>query len=689
MMKELVIAEKPSAARKIALALSNAYTNSSLKTVKVGKVAYHEIITNEKKIYVVAAVGHVFGLKQKNGGFTYPVFDIEWKPLHEVEKNAYYVKDYLKVIEKVGRDADTIIVATDFDIEGETIAYNILRFVLNTTTAKRMKFSTMTLGELKQAYLSPLSNIMENLAKAGEIRHIIDFYFGINLSRSLMFAMKAAGKFKVMSIGRVQGPALAILAEKEKEIKSFVPQPYWKIRALASNGIEAWHVKDKMFDESNAIQLFNKIKGEKEGIVKDIKIQDKDVLPPHPFSLTDLQTEAYTVFKITPKETQDIAQYLYENAWISYPRTSSQKYPSNLPLKSIMEKFATNSPYANLVSSLLRETKSILKPHNGKKDDEAHPAIYPTGELPRGLNKKHQAIYDLIVKRFIATFAKPAIKRSMQATLDINGEMFKFEGSKIVEEGWIKYYAPYVKVENTLPSAIKKGDRLPLKKIELIKKETKPPNRYSPAGIIRELEKRKLGTKATRAAIIENLYKRGYIKGQRSIEVTELGMKVYNVMKEHIPEIISEIMTRKLEEELEAIEKGKIDPKKVLEDAKKQIIDVVEKIKPKEREIGVELLKAEKTDFKKQNFVGNCPVCGSELVVRISKNKKRFVGCTNYPSCNYTLPLPQLGNLTFKQEKCEVCGTYMVEIKNKRSKITGCLNTQCKNSWYKKITNKS
>jgi len=242
-----------------------------------------------------------------------------------------------------------------------------------------MKFSTMTLGELKQSYLSPLSNIMENVAKAGETRHIVDFYFGINLSRSLMFAMKAAGKFKVMSIGRVQGPALAILAEREEEIKKFVPVPYWKIRLITEGGIEAWHIKGKMFDEKEALNIFEKVKDGRKGEIKNVKVQSKNIPAPHPFSLTDLQTEAYAIFKITPKETQDIAQFLYENAWISYPRTSSQKYPSNLPLKAIMERFASSSPYASLASALIKEVGGVLKPNNGKKDDEAHPAIYPTG----------------------------------------------------------------------------------------------------------------------------------------------------------------------------------------------------------------------------------------------------------------------------------------------------------------------
>ncbi len=687
MEKELVIAEKPSAARKIAVALKNAYDSASLQTFKMGKVSYYTISTNEKEIYVVSAVGHMFGLKQKNSGFTYPVFEVEWRPLYEVEKKAYYVKDYLKVIRSLGKDVDNIIVATDFDIEGETIAYNILRFILNTTSAKRMKFSTMTIGELKQAYLSPLKNILENVAKAGETRHIIDFYFGINLSRSLMFAMKAAGKFKVMSIGRVQGPALAILAEREEEIKRFTPIPYWKIKLLTEGGIEAWHIKGRIFDKEKALIIFDKIKNEKEGLVSDVKLQDKKIVPPHPFSLTDLQTEAYAIFKINPKETQDIAQFLYENAWISYPRTSSQKYPSHLPLKSVLEKFAKSSDYGGLALSLLNETQGVLKPHNGKKDDEAHPAIYPTGEIPQGLNKKQKAIYDLIVKRFFATFSSYAVKRIMHVSLDVKGEVFVFEGSKIIGEGWMKYYAPYVKLEDTLPSDIKKGRVIPLKKIDLVKKETKPPSRYSPAGIIKELEKRKLGTKATRAVIIENLYKRGYIRGQRSIEVTELGMKVYKMMKEHIPEIISERMTRKLEEELEGIEKGKVLPEKVLNDAKDQIIKVLEKIKPNEKEIGEELLKAEKNDVKKHNFVGKCPSCGSDLMVKISKNKKRFVGCVNYPSCSYTLPLPQIGNLVFTQEKCSICGTYMVEIRNRRSQIKGCLNPACENSWYKKIKN--
>ncbi|NPA38281.1 MAG: DNA topoisomerase I [Candidatus Nanohaloarchaeota archaeon] len=681
--KEVIIAEKPSAARKIAQALKSEY-NAKLESKKVGKAQYHILKTPDKEIVIVPAVGHIYGLKQKSKSFTYPVFDIEWRPLYEIEKKAYYVKDYLKAIKEAGKNADEIIIATDYDIEGETIAYNILRFALNTTKAKRMKFSTMTANELKKAYKNALPSLIKNLAKAGETRHIIDYYFGINLSRSLMFSMKSAGRFKVMSIGRVQGPALAILAQREEEIKSFKPKPYWKIRALTANNLEAWHQKGNIFDEKEAKEIYNKVKSSKKGKISEVKITQRKIMPPHPFNLTDLQTEAYALFKITPKETQDIAQYLYENALISYPRTSSQKYPTSIPLKSILVKIGEIKEYKDKVQQLINETKGKLVPHNGKKDDEAHPAIYPTGETPKNLTKKQLQIYDLIVKRFLATLSKPAIKEALHATLLINQEPFKIEGSRIIEKGWMSYYEPYLKIEDTMPQGLKEGAELDIKKIELLQKETKPPNRYSPAGIIKELEKRKLGTKATRAVVIENLYNRGYITGKKAIEVTDLGMKVYNIMKEHMPEIISETMTRNLEEKLEKIEKEKANPQDILEEAKNRITSTINKIKPQEKEIGKVLLEAHDKDAKKRSYAGKCPKCGADLVIRTSKNKKKFIGCSNYPDCDYTMPLPQYGYFEIlTEETCEKCKNPILFLKNK--KIKGCVNPQCENSWYKKI----
>lgn len=217
---KLVICEKPNAAEKVAAAIGRG------KAVRksAGSVGYWEAERDGQKVVVAAAVGHLYGLRQVGKGWHYPVFDIEWAPTHETEKEAGYQKPYLDAIKKLAKGADEYVCACDFDTEGSLIGYNVLRFACGQEKGSRMKFSTLTHDELESAWLERGELDLEN-ALAGEARHILDWYYGINLSRALMACLRSAGGRQIMSIGRVQGPALSILAKKEKEIASFVSQP--------------------------------------------------------------------------------------------------------------------------------------------------------------------------------------------------------------------------------------------------------------------------------------------------------------------------------------------------------------------------------------------------------------------------------------------------------------------------------
>lgn len=236
-------------------------------------------------------------------------------------------------------------------------------------------------------------------AIAGETRHYLDWFYGVNLSRSLMNAIKTTGKFKLMSIGRVQGPTLNFIAQKEREIKSFSSQPYWQIfinLADKKNEIELKYNKD-IFDQPE-LKKFEKLAG-KTTNVKTTKTEQ--ILPPNPpFNLTALQTEAYRLYGVTPSNTLKIAQSLYLAGLISYPRTSSQKLPDSIDYKSILKKLEERY-----------NTKKLIvkkKPTEGEKIDPAHPSIYPTGNL-QVLSGTEEKIYSLIAKRFLALFCDDAI----------------------------------------------------------------------------------------------------------------------------------------------------------------------------------------------------------------------------------------------------------------------------------------
>lgn len=668
MSYEVIITEKPSSANKIAYALSDG------KFVKksINGVPYYELERNGKKIIVVSAVGHLYTIAEKNKTFDYPIFDIEWRPTSEIDKKAAFSKKYLDVIKKLSKDADEFTIATDYDIEGETIGYNILRFVCNTKDANRMKFSTVTFEELKQSYENKNTTIDWGQAKAGETRHMLDWFYGINLSRALMGAFKTTGEFTVLSSGRVQGPALKIIIDREKEIETFKPQEYWQIELKCRKGekrFSAWHEKEKFTDKSEAEKVVKNCK-KKETIIKEIVIEKKKVSPPYPFDLGTLQSEVYRCFGISPKETLTIAQNLYSSGYISYPRTSSQQLPFSIGFKKILSMLAKQDKFKLHAEELMKKEK--LSPRNGSKTDPAHPAIFPTGYVPQKLSQKEEKIYSLIVYRFLSTLSEPAIREHTLLKIDCNKEIFIAKGSKTIEKNWYNFY-PFLNVNDEILPSYVEGEKVDVEKIEKHTKHTQPPPRYTLATIIKELEKRCLGTKATRADIIDSLFKRGYIKG-KNIQPTELGRKITEALERYIPKIVDEELTRHFEIELEDIRTGKEDPNKVIEESKNELTKIIEDFKKSEKEIG-EILAEAKEKENNVEIIGKCPVCkDGNLVIKVSKRfRRRFISCDRYPECKIIFNIPQKVSITFTKDICKECNHPLVIIKEKEV----CINSDC------------
>ncbi|MFH1133339.1 MAG: DNA topoisomerase I [Nanoarchaeota archaeon] len=561
-MYELIITEKPQAAKKIAEALADGKPVKKME----GGVPYYDISHGKRDIVVSCAVGHLYSLdEKKKAGWTYPVFDIEWKPTSEIDKHSAYTKKYLNVIKKLSKDADEFTIATDYDVEGEVIGVNVVRLACKQKTAKRMKFSTLTKPDLVYSYEHKLPTFDVGLALAGETRHFLDYYYGINLSRALTHSVKAAGSFKVLSIGRVQGPTLKIVVDREKEIKAFVPKPFWQVELkgqVKEGGITALHEKDKFWDQSEAKAAHAKAKGH-DGAIARIDKNEFQQPPPHPFDLTTLQTEAFRALHIQPKATLELAQELYIGGFISYPRTSSQQLPPEIGYAKILGALQKQEAYAKQCAELL---KKKLQPRNGSKVDPAHPAIYPTGIVPSS-DGRAARLYDLIVKRFLATFGEPALRETMNLTIAVNGENFVAQGTRTIERGWHAYYDPYTPFKETELPQVKQGDSVKANELNLLSKETQPPKRYTPASIIRELEKRNLGTKATRAQVIDTLFQRGYIVGE-PLAATVLGIHTIDTLVTYSEKIVDEELTRHFEEEMDDIQAKRKESKTVLSEAK-------------------------------------------------------------------------------------------------------------------------
>lgn len=666
---ELIITEKPQAALKIASALG-----SSTKRELVKTVPYYEVDRQGKKLIVACAVGHLFTLKQNSPGSTVPIFDISWVPNY-IARKGDFSKKYYDTLLKLAKNAGSITVATDYDVEGEVIGTNIVRLICNQSDAKRMKFSTLTTKELNDAYENKLDTIDWGQATAGESRHYLDWFYGINLSRALMNAIKTTGKFKIMSIGRVQGPTLKLIVEKEKEIQKFVPVPYWQIFAtLEKPKIELKYTKDIFKKEE--LKKFNDLIGEK-GIAQTKKTEQ--IVPPNPpFNLTTLQTEAYKFYGITPANTLRAAQSLYLATLISYPRTSSQKLPESIDYKSILEIMKIRYKVAKLI------TKE--KPIEGKKTDPAHPSIYPTGNKPPVLSGDEEKIYDLIVKRFLALFCDDAIIDKKRVSAKIREFTFSANGSQTRKKAWLEFY-PTKSKEVEIPDL--EGEMTVIEQ-RTEEKETQPPKRFSPASILSELEKRNLGTKATRAAILDTLYDRGYIR-EKSIEATPLGISLINTLEKYSPIIIDEKLTKELQDKIDKIIEIK-KPKKtelkeneneILETAKETIIDIAKDFEKNENKIGTELLNAEikaREKQKEENKLCECPKCheGNLAITYSPKNRKFFIACDAYPNCKTTYSLPPRGTIKKVGKDCEKCGFPMLMSLQKGKKPwLFCFNTEC------------
>ena len=665
----LIITEKPSQSRKIADALSEKKTKSK----KTGQATAIEIERDGKQIFIAPAVGHLFTLEEKTKTKTYPTYDIEWIAMHKKNKAAKYTKDYINNIKALCKDATEIYIATDLDIEGETIGYNILRYICKKEDAKRMEFSTLTKESIIKSFENAKPHINKGRADAGVTRHILDFYFGINISRALMSAVKTAGSFKTLSSGRVQGPALALLSERELEIKAFKSEPFWQIRAIADS-FEAMYETEKIEDEKLAKKITEDCKG-KSATVKEVERKEFKNNPPSPFNLTDLQIEAFKVFKYDPKRTQSIAQKLYEQAVMSYPRTSSQKLPKDIDLKAILKNLAKNVHYKNSAEKIL---KTKVKPNNGKKDDEAHPAIHPTGELPKTLSPEETKIYDLVVKRFLATFGEPAIRETQTAILKIDKHNFIAKGSRTIEENWFEFYKPFVMIKEDILPKLEKGENIKIKSIELDSKETQPPSRYNRVSVIKALEKKDLGTKATRAEIVENLYRRGYLEEKR-IEVTELGLTVIETLKKYCPRIISDKLTRHFEKEMEDIRKGSKKPDKVTGEAEEELNNIFDIYKKNEMDIGKNLLQSIRNSDTKNSTFGKCPTCKDGNIVMKKGKFGRFLACDKYPDCKTTFKVPQKGTIKPTDKVCEKCSSPIIIIRRPKGKPQElCINPSCK-----------
>jgi DNA topoisomerase-1 len=678
----LIVTEKPDAAQRIAKALDY---DGKPERIEENGVPYF-VAQRDRKLVVVSALGHLYTVVHERGGRNYyPVFSFKWAPRYLAERGAKQIRTWVETISRLASDAEEFINACDYDLEGSLIGYCILKYACENKegVAKRMKFSTLTKGELEKAYNEPLSQLDFALIEAGKTRHEVDWLYGVNLSRALTLAARRwSGRYSTLSTGRVQGPTLKFLIGREKAIRSFVPTPYWEIKAeveIKKSTYEVEYERKRIERKAEAEAIVKACTG-KTGKIKKVDTRKFHQKPPIPFDIGALQTEAYRLFGYTPRRTMGIAQRLYLDALISYPRTSSQKLPPIINYKNILNALSKEPAYKKLVSKLLE--KKELKPREGAKEDPAHPAVYPTGNLPeRTLSEPERRVWDLVVKRFMAVFGETAIKQSVKVSLEVNGHNFFLRGRQILKEGWMQFYKPYIKAEEVLLPPVKEGETVRLKRVIREDKFTNPPPRYNPSSLLKKMEEYGIGTKATRADIIETLYNRRYIADER-IVVTDLGFDIIDILSKYAPRVISVKLTQELERKMEQIQSNSEKRENILLEAVEQLKPQLEQFKEKESQIGEALSNAIKRARMQERIIGNCPTCGTgELMILYSrKTRKRFIGCTNYFKgiCKTSFPLPQRGTAKPLGKNCSSCGWPLVRVQIRgRRPWRLCFNPDC------------
>lgn len=581
MASKLLIVESPAKARTISDYLGKDYT-------------------------VLASVGHVRDLPKSNKD----AVDIEggFVPRYVIPAEK---KEVIERIRKAAAKADEIYLATDPDREGEAIAWHIKEAV-GLKKPQRVVFHEITKDAIKEALEHPRA-IDEHLREAQEARRVLDRIVGYDLS-GLIWKKVRYG----LSAGRVQSPALRILAEREREIQNFVPETYYVLEAtfksahgtLTTTCVEEPKTKE---EADRILELGQKAAWS----IGDVTERGEERAPRPPFTTSTLQQAASTRLGFSPSRTMRAAQKLYEAGHITYMRTDSVNLSKQAVAQmcSIVEKEFGK----DYVQARVYKTKS-------KNAQEAHEAVRPTDPSKAHADAAgdEHALYELIRTRALASQMQSAkvLRTTVKAKADADIPLFSVTGSRVIFPGWLALDTRARGEDVELPK-FGVGEKLALKDLTSTEKQTLPPNRYTEAGLVKELEKRGIGRPSTYASIMKTIQDRGYVeKDGRTLKPTATGMVVSGWLEEHFANYISDSFTAEMEDELDEIARGE---RGYLPTLKEFYTPFIKDVAAKE-----DLPKA--TSLGKGPLQFPCPKCGAEMEYKLGRGGV-FLSCTRYPEC--------------------------------------------------------
>ncbi len=754
MTRTLVVAEKFNTALRIAVVLSD----GRMKRSRQSGTNVFEFDRPDGPWAVVGLRGHIVELD-------YPTELAEWnlatlpKLLETVPLKRVTEGGIVGTLEGIVRGFDRVVIATDFDREGELIGLECLELLQKVhpgLEVKRARYSALTRDEIERSF-ADLQEVDHALAEAAAARQEIDLVWGALLTRYLSLTAQQRGR-GFLSVGRVQTPTLALLVERDQAIKEFEPTPFWTIEAAGEHKDGPFVLKHEHGSynvRAEADVVFAKVREAREGTVLSFVEEETRRRPPIPFSTTLFVAEA-TRLGLGAALVMRIAEDLYTQGLISYPRTDNTVYPRGLGLRTLVEKFR-EGPFAEAVEYVLQQP--TFRATRGRSETTDHPPIYPTGYVdPKKLKPDHAKVYELVVRRFLATVAPDSTGRSRQAKVSVNGEPFDGKGQLLIEPGWYRVY-PYSHPEEVAFPVLAKGETVRLTEVRMPEDQTKPPRRYSQGTLIQEMERLGLGTKSTRHDVLQKLFDRHYVT-QRNLEPTGTGIAVTEALKAHAPVITRPEMTHRLEEDMGLVAESKKARSEVLDESRAMLREAYDllaanaegvrktlqgaldaqhfvgpcakcggalslsrsprgtrwvqcvnnpatcsasyplpaagfiepapeflcgtckvprvKIVFRGQRPDLYCINPECAEHHKAFRIGDCPSCGSPLEIRYSFRGNRFVGCTGYPNCRVTYPLPQRGKLEKDQPPCPVCRAPVVTaIEAGRPPWTLCINPAC------------
>jgi len=671
-MRSLVISEKSNAAARISIILSDGKQRKrSMQGIPV-----YEFEKDDTEYSVVGLRGHIVHLdypkEMRDWGKTDPIELVMTEPIKKVTAGRL-----INVLKDLAEKSDEIIMATDYDREGELIGLEVIRMLdVKPDSIKRARFSALTKQEIENAF-QELTTPDEKLADSAETRQIIDLSWGASLTRLISLASGQTGH-SFLSVGRVQSPTLGLLVDRHLEIENFVPEPYWLIDAKfkKKKQFQGSHVDNPFRERPIADEIMDRIRTGEMGNVVHYDVKETNEYPPPPFSTTMFLAEANKI-GLPPARAMKIAEDLYTDGFISYPRTDNTVYPRSLSLRYILEKLK-DSDFKREAEEILSQER--IRASRGRTQTTDHPPIHPVGAATRKrLKGDRWALYELVTRRFLATVAPSARAEVTNCEMEVKGERFESNGYRILFPGWRKYYI-YWKVREVELPQLEVGEEVDLTSIDMEERMTQPPSMYTQGTLIQKMERLGLGTKSTRHEIIQKLYDRKYVEGAGMVP-TSSGIAVVKSLEKHANKITESEMTAALEQDMEKITEGKNTLEDVVKESRDMLLEVVSAMQEHREEIGAEIKQA----LQEQRYVGECPRCGGDLRV-IRSRKGTFIGCSNYPDCQNSFPLPKFAKVETTDEKCEVCGLPKLRVIRKGQPASlQCIDPKCETN-LKRIT---